>query len=150
MNKQFLIVVFVVIGITTSSWAGMYRWVDEDGNTVYSQHAPPGAIESTVIKPPPPPAVDPEEAQKKLNQTMQKLDDASEDRELTRKKQEEEQKASATRETNCAHARHNLENLLTRVRALVRTSDGEYVRLTEEERQKRIQEAKEQVSKNCK
>ncbi|MCG8614453.1 MAG: DUF4124 domain-containing protein, partial [Pseudomonadales bacterium] len=29
----------------------MYKWVDEDGNTHYSQSPPPAGVEGTTIKP---------------------------------------------------------------------------------------------------
>ena len=46
----------LVIGLLSASPAmgGTYKWVDEDGNVVYSQHPPPeGQFESIQIKPTP-------------------------------------------------------------------------------------------------
>jgi hypothetical protein len=36
--------------------ATMYKWVDADGKTVYSDQPPPANVKSEVIKPPPPPS----------------------------------------------------------------------------------------------
>jgi hypothetical protein len=36
--------------------ATMYKWVDGNGKTVYSDQPPPGNVKSEVIKPPPPPS----------------------------------------------------------------------------------------------
>ena len=127
----------------------MYKWVDENGVTVYSQ-TPPATAESSEVKPPPPPAESPESARQRLNQRLQKLDDAAEDRELAEAKQNEQQTRSDTFKGNCDAARNNLRNLEGNPRKLVGRPDGSYVRLNEEERQERLQKSREQVEKFCK
>ena len=69
MNKHYPIYLGLVISsvltfilVPQNSIARMYKWVDEDGNTQYTQSPPPGDIESEVIKPPP--KVDTEAAEK--------------------------------------------------------------------------------------
>jgi len=149
MSAHTLVTLLILAGLATGSQAAMYKWVDGNGLTVYSQ-TPPASGQSTLIKPPPPPAETPEEAQKRLNQQIQKLDDAAEDRELASQKKGEEENQADVFRTNCANAESNLLNLEGTPRKLMRKPDGEYVRLAEEERQKMIQEARDQIKQFCK
>ena len=45
----FLVVTFAC----STTFAAMYKWVDEEGNTHYTQQPPPDGIESKTLKPPP-------------------------------------------------------------------------------------------------
>jgi len=129
--------------------AKSYRWVDENGVTVYSQKPPPSG-NATEIKPPPPPAIPPEEAQRRLDAQRQKLEDLREDREL-KKKESSEQKAEAQRKkSNCEAAQKNLAGLISRPHARIKGEDGKYSYLTDEARQKKIEEAKQHIQENCK
>ncbi len=82
-TRPLILIVFTLL-ISAPLAAKTYRWVDENGVTVYSQKPPPAGpvIE---IKPPPPPAISPEEAQRKLDAQKQRLEDLREDRALENK-----------------------------------------------------------------
>lgn len=128
--------------------AAMYKWVDDKGVTQYTQYPPPDR-KVEVMVPPPPPAEDPEGAQKKLETTLQKLD---EERKATTTAKEEAKKTAEIaqqREQNCQAARGNLEKLTTGGRRRVTGPDGVATYLPEEERQKKIAEAKEAIKKYC-
>ncbi len=127
----------------------MYKWVDENGVTVYSQ-TPPASGKSTEVKPPPPPAMTPEEAREKLNRTRPRLEDAAEDRELAEQKANKKEKVAEAYEVNCSAARNNLMNWEGNPRKLVGRPDGTYARVTEEERQQKMQEARDLIEKFCK
>lgn len=129
--------------------AAMYKWVDENGVTQYTQYPPPDR-KVDVIAPPPPPAEDPEGAQKKLEATLQKQD---EQRKATATAEEEQTKAAAEakqREAQCQAARKNLEVLTTGGRKRVIGPDGVATYLPEEDRQARIAEAKKVIAETCK
>ncbi len=149
MKLPILFLLIILAGLATGSQAGMYKWVDEDGQTVYSQ-SPPAAGQSTRIKPPPPPAETPEEARQRLNLQLQKFEDKAEDKELAGQKAIKEEELAEVFKKNCAAAQNNLFFLESNPRKLVGQPDGSYVRLTEEERQQKMQEAREQVEKFCK
>ena len=149
MKPQILIGLLILAGLATGAQATMYKWVDENGVTVYSQ-TPPATGKSTEVKPPPPPAESPETARQRLNQRLQKLEDAAEDRELVETKQNEQEKRSDVFKANCSAAQNNLRNLEGNPRKLVGRPDGSYVRLDEEERQELLQKSREQVEKFCK
>lgn len=125
-----------------------YRWVDENGVTVYSQSPPPEG-EATVIKPPPPPATPPDEAWKELNQQRLRLEDAREDRELEQESQQKQAEEDEVRRKNCETARQTLERLQGHPPKLVRTTSGEYKPINEEERQAMLEEARAKVQEYC-
>jgi hypothetical protein len=128
--------------------AAMYKWVDDQGVTQYTQYPPPDR-KTEVMVPPPPPAEDPEGAQKKLEATLQKLD---EERKAKATAAEESQKTAdeaKQRQKVCQAARENLEKLTTGGRRRVIGPDGVATYLPEEERQQKITEAKEAIKKFC-
>ncbi len=147
MKIASLILIAAVLACSSVA-AKTYRWVDENGVTVYSQSPPPSGA-ATEIKPPPPPAISPEEAWRKLDAQKQKLEDLREDRELE-KKAASEKKAEADRlKNNCEAAKRNLAGYIARPHARQKGADGEYRYITEEARQERMKQAKEQIKENC-
>lgn len=148
-KTSFLLFTLIALFASTPLAAKTYRWVDENGVTVYSQKPPPSG-QATEIKPPPPPATSPEEAQSKLDEQRQKLEDLREDREL-KKKESGEKKAEAKRKkSNCEAAQRNLAGLISRPHARQKGPDGEYHHIDEEARQEKITEAKKDIQENCK
>ncbi len=135
--------------IALSAQAQVYRWVDENGQTVFSQSPPPDG-QADVIKPPPPPAEDPDTAERHLQENLQHRRDQQEDRELKIKEQAKKKAASDRRKTNCEIARQNYQSLETATRRLIKMPDGSYKRLDDNERLQMMQEAQQQVEQNCK
>lgn len=129
--------------LASSAEARMYRWVDDSGMTVYSQSPPPSGeateinINTSTAAPPPAP---PTEGQAKEAAAPVKPSGP------TRAEIEASNKIKAE---NCTAATSNLtlyENLGNR---LVKTPDGLYKRLTEEERQEKILESKKGIEEYC-
>jgi len=136
------------LALTGLAQAAMYKWVDENGVTQYTQYPPPDR-KVDVIAPPPPPAEDPEGAQKKLEATLQKQD---EQKKAAATAEDEQAKATAEtqqREARCQAARKNLEALTTGGRKRVIGPDGVATYLAEEDRQARIVEAKKAIEESC-
>jgi len=141
----------ITLGLTLSIsvHAGVYRWVDKDGVTVYSQVPPPADVETKKIEPPPPPSVTEEEAWQKINQNWGDMRDrvdvkkeqATADAERNDKKQKEE--------TNCNVARQTIQQLESSEWKRMRTADGKVKRLSSEERDERLREAREMEEKYC-
>jgi hypothetical protein len=126
----------------------MYRWVNEDGVVSYSQRPPPDAQAETVeIKTTP--ASSDADSNKQLEALRQKLADSAEDRALKKAEKKEQAEIKAENSKNCSIARKNLEQLTALANRLYKTEDG-YVRLNEEERQKKMQTAREQIKEHCK
>lgn len=155
MNRNSLTRIILPIVLSISGITGLeaevYRWVDENGVTIYSQTPPPGQVEAeTVATPPPPPPTESNETWDNLNQQWQGM----QDREDTRKDQKEQtakdQKRLEARTRNCKAARYNLERLVEgRFRMRVKEPDGGYRVLPAEERQAKIEKAEEVIRESC-
>ncbi|MGH8468666.1 MAG: DUF4124 domain-containing protein [Gammaproteobacteria bacterium] len=139
----------VTLGMALASpglLAEMYKWIDDEGQVQYSQSPPPGRP-AQAIKPPP--KVDSKTAREKLKQQLQDFelrgDKRQEQAEADQKTKEEagEQKAA------CEAARERLASLSGKPRILQYAEDGSSKRLTEEERQAAIDEARKKVEKHC-
>lgn len=142
------IALLVLLAIGAPAMAGMYKWVDEQGNVHYSQQPPPGQQAETVKAPPPPPSGAADEAAR-----WKKQAEDFEERQADRAKAADEaQKAEAQeeqRKANCEIARKNLQTLTSRGQISIKEGDT-YRRLPEEERQAKIAEAQKQVDEFCK
>jgi hypothetical protein len=141
-----LFLIFLVL-ISTSLSAETYRWVNEDGVVTYSQTPPPG-VESQVIKTYSAPSGDAGAAKQKLQKLRQELADREEDRALKKAEQQEKSKNEKVRTENCKAARSNLQTLTSLGNRLYKVGD-QYLRLTEEQKEERIQEAKQQIEEYC-
>mgnify|MGYP001061073417 CR=1 FL=1 len=145
MNKLPLLLALLA---GTTAQAEIYRWVDENGVTQFSSSPPPeGEAEQVKINPPPKTDLN---VRKQLEADMQELEDEREDRELAERKQQEEEKKRELAETNCRNAKSNLENLTVATQRLLKMPDGSYQRLTEEQRQEKLQEARKTIDEYCK
>lgn len=138
--------IFFIIGPAS---AGMYRWVDENGGTVYSQ-IPPSSGEVVRIKPrPAPDMADQEAARERLKAAMEQSFDAEEEKKQMQEEQAKRAEQQAKRAENCKAARHNLETLQNLGPRMVRNPDGRYLRLSEDEVELKIHKAQQQVNENC-
>ena len=147
MKFAILILILISLSLPSLLFADTYKWVNEDGVVTYSQTPPPG-IEAERVnvrgsnKPTGP------SSKEKLDQLRQRMADSVEDRALEKKKLDEEKSKLAIQSKNCEAARSNLQKLNGLGNRLYK-KDGEYKRLTEEERQSLMQEAREQIKSNC-
>ena len=128
--------------------AGMYRWVDDNGVTVYSQ-TPPASGNATEVKVQtgtPTPAAAPAAAAQPTT-TDQKADQTAAAPSGPTK--EELAESEKIRKENCEAARHNLDIYQNLGRKMIKTPDGLYKRPNEEERQAMIKEAQEAIKEFC-
>lgn len=132
----------------TTAHAEMYRWVDEDGVTHFSQ-APPASGTATRLSEPAADPVGNSDTVQRINQQWQQLQDRQEQRNEQKEQQQDEQQVQARREANCTAARNNLGVLQGPSNRLIRTPGEDYRRLTEEERQERIRKAEEIIERDC-
>lgn len=128
--------------------AAMYKWVDEDGRTHYSQYPPPDR-DYEALQPPPPPASDAGQAQQELEDLLQRQDEQRQARDQAEQKAAESEQQAEQRRKNCEAARHNLEILTTGGRKRITGADGVARYLPEEERQAKIAEAQKQIEEYC-
>jgi hypothetical protein len=132
--------------------AGMYRWVDENGVTVYSQTAPPSGEAIPIRKQPGPSAEETAKARERLRGQVEQSFDAKEDAKQAQEKEADQAgqaKESQHKKDNCQAARQNLQALENLGARMVRMPNGEYTRLPEDEVVKRKEEARAQVKEYC-
>lgn len=105
-NSMFIpylrqICLFFFLSLTAvHTYADVYKWVDDQGQTHYSAQAPANQ-EAQLIKAPPPPAILPADAQQKIDALIQQQSEAKtvQEEQLTKNKQEAEK--TKILEENC-------------------------------------------------
>lgn len=127
--------------------AAMYKWVDENGQTHYTQERPPPGVKGTTVEPPPEPpsaATSREESQK----FQERLEDRLEARDEGRKKAADDAAHAAEKASRCEAARQRLEKA-QRPRTNFVEADGTQRRATDEEREEQVRQAEKQVKDFC-
>jgi len=137
----------VVISFSPITYAEMYKWVDENGDTHYSQSPPSDDYVVETIKPQP--KVDTDNAKKELEQRRESLLKISEEREKSEQEKLNKEKEEAVKIENCRKAQAKLANNQNAARIRAVDNEGNVVRASEEERQRRIKDAQEKVDKWC-
>lgn len=132
----------------------VYKWVNEDNEVQYTQMPPPHGIKAIRIQSKAPAFKDsadavPDEAAAPpdTGQAAEVTPDAETGEEQAETPDRTDVLARASQE-NCEKARRNLTNL-NRGNVRLRTSSGEVIRLTEEERQQKIVETNAQIELFC-
>jgi hypothetical protein len=140
----------------------VYKWVNKDNEVQYTQMPPPHGIKAIRIQSKAPAAEESDddaaiapEDEASPPDTEQAAEDTP-DVETGEEPAGEEQAETPDRndvlarasQENCGKARRNLENL-NRGNVRLRTSSGEVIRLTEEERQQKIVETNAQIELFC-
>jgi hypothetical protein len=127
----------------------MYRWVDENGVTVYSQTARVGGDAVRIDRQAGPTLAEQQAARAHLQEQLEQSQDAAEAKKAAEAEAAAKREEAEQRFTACEAARHNLETLRNLGPRMVRTSDGEYKRMTEDEVAAGIDEASRQIKEYC-
>lgn len=153
LNKLFATATVAIFGallcLTSPVMAKLYKWVDENGVTQYTQTPPPKG-DFSHVKPPPKPAVDPQKAHSEMEERLKAFKDRRD--EVAKGKAESDKKAAekAEKSAKCEKARKNLTFLQTHARVRETAKDGSATLLGEEKRQERIKQANEAIKEYCK
>jgi hypothetical protein len=138
----------------TASTAGstdkIYKWVDQNGSIQYSQLPPPTGSEVLEVRKVPPPADEAAAERARIQQETEAFDERMEERKEAAAKAEQRAENRKIRQENCTTARRNLAELQQGGIKRYRLPDGTVLRLTEEDRQKRIAETEAEIAENCK
>jgi hypothetical protein len=126
----------------------VYKWIDDIGETHYTQ-LPPADREYEVMKQAAAPAEDPGKIRANLNEQAKTMDKQQKEKAEAVKDAEQWARIQKLRRENCAIAKQNLANLQQGGQKLIKTGDGQYIRLTDEDRQQRIDTANQQIEENC-
>ncbi|MEA3277803.1 MAG: DUF4124 domain-containing protein [Pseudomonadota bacterium] len=136
--------------VCTPVLAQMYRWVDENDVTVYSQTPPPSGA-AVKLKPQAEPS--PEETAAAREHLQRQIEQSADEREAREQKAQEkanQKEAAQKRAENCIAARRNLETLENLGRRMLRTADGQYLRPTEDQVEMYKRKAQDQIDDHCK
>jgi hypothetical protein len=149
---QFSLLLALLI-ITTNSSAGIYRWVDENGNVQFGDRPPPEVETSdeVEVRSQEPAAnskgsspVNRKEARKRLLEQYQR--EREEKKEAAAKKRKEKQQ----RQARCSYAKSKLTEYLEHGRLYKRGANQERQYLSDQERNAAIAKARADVKKWCK
>lgn len=134
---------------TLTVQADAYKWIDDDGEVIYSQ-TPPVDKPYEKMETPPPPTIDPKAAKKEIELLLEQQKAADAERDEQQKRQAQAQKAAAILEENCRVAQYNLQQYQDNPGRRVMDPQGNVTRPTEEERQEKINTLQQQVKQFCK
>lgn len=124
----------------------MYKWIDAEGNTHYTQSPPPDGIEGESIKPPT--RVDTESAVKALDKQKQATDKLREGRITAKEEKQKAEEDALAQLQECEQAKKRLASY-QRPRVNIINEDGSQRTIPEEERQAEIKKSQAYVDKAC-
>lgn len=150
MNRLHFVLLLLGISLCVPCAAAGYRWKDADGNTIFSQFPPPPGMQADRIKLKPVPGGAPPPANNSVAATVDAEKPASKPQAAPREPTPEElAKIAALKRQNCAAAQKNLSIYLLPNNRKYIDKDGNYQRIDENERQRRIAETRQRISENC-
>jgi hypothetical protein len=139
--KNHLLWAMIALATTGVATADGYRWVDEEGNVVYSQSPPPGEQQAERLQLPAPSSVTQEPAEATTS------DEETEDAEQPATVEDMD---PAVRQGYCAKAKKNVELLKnTEPGVPFITEDNNVVKFSDAEKAQRLQQAQEAVEAYC-
>lgn len=143
--KHLVITLSLVISFNVS--AEVYKWVDENGNTHYSQSPPTSDAEVKKID------IntkhDAADAQEKVSKQTEKADALREERITKAEEKAKLEQEKKAQQEKCDQAKNALASYTGNPRLLTEADDGGQRKLNEEERQQRILESKKAVNDFC-
>lgn len=149
---RYLLLICILLAACPTARAGdgrtVYKWVDDAGETHYTQ-MPPQQRQYDVVRGAAPPADNPQQIRQDLQKDVQAMDKAQQKRADKKMDADQWHEIQTIRRKNCATARQNLAKLHQGGEKRYLTQDGQVVHLTEDERQRRIDEANKQIEENC-
>ncbi|MBT8118296.1 MAG: DUF4124 domain-containing protein [Gammaproteobacteria bacterium] len=127
------------------SHAGVYKWIDEDGQVHYGEQPGNTSAEKVPIR------TNETTAPRTMNKDkVDMVNSDLEEKDKKRKEAEEQRKISRDNRKWCNEARSDLQAIYARGRMREINEKGEYIVMTEEQRQQRISAAKKKQREFCK
>jgi hypothetical protein len=146
-NKYIILTGILILGLGTLSQAQMYKWVDEDGVTQFTQSRPPNGTDAEIIEVKTKSAST--AALKNLESQIKKADGLREKRLEDAEIKQIDKENQAIMVENCRRSRARLAGYSV-PNALMMQPDGSRIRVDEDARQRELAEARENISKYCK
>jgi len=139
---------FILLAFNNTASADVYKWVDDEGNTHYSQQAPKNQ-QADIIKAPPPPARSAADAQKEIDTLIEKQSGTFEVKQEERRLAKEAAEEEKNNKEYCRVNRHNLQQYQNNPGRQMIDADGNVTRPTEEQRQAKIAEIQKRLADDC-
>lgn len=139
---------FILFAFNPSASADIYKWVDDKGQTHYSQQAPREQT-ADLIKAPPPPAIDPNVAQQEIDTLIEKQNGTFEAEEEKRLAAEKEAVEKEERDKFCDVENHNLKQYQDNPGRRMIDADGNIIAPDEEQRQQKMIDIQKRITKHC-
>ncbi len=148
-----IVLLLLVLTLTGSqAVAEIYKWIDHNGNIVYSQ-TPPPADASSLKTPEITSSPDNGGTASKTVEEIISSEKEARSRREARQQQKKDARQKAARQKqlqqSCRQLRKNFETLKSEGRLYIRESDGNDRFLNERERSQKMQEAEENIKKHC-
>lgn len=133
--------------------AEMYKYIDENGQVVYTQFRPEAGVETETITGPAAPPSSAKASQQNLIDNLVKQAETRQDTRAAERKAKQQATRDEQLKQNCQAARSNLEYLQRQAqgqdkRTLV-DKDGKTMKMSDAQRQKQIKKAKEIIERDC-
>jgi hypothetical protein len=136
----------VLLLLPAAAPAGSYKWVDEDGNTVYSQSRPPADARNVErVKEAPRPTEDPATASERTRQQSEALNERRDARNTETKDKKTAEDKEGQRKQVCEQLQKNLEVLTTKPIVRKQAEDGEMVVLDTEQRETEVKDVRKRI-----
>lgn len=132
--------------VTGTASAAMYKWTDANGHVQYGQYPPAGSQAERVNAAPAPKAAP---AAKSPQQRVEELEKRQGEEQQRKSESAQKLKDAENRKINCANAHQNLERLNYGGNRLVHMPDGSYQRLDEKQKQEQIEKNQKAIKDFC-
>ena len=149
MSKKIQVLAFsILLTMTSQLFAEMYRYIDENGQVVYSQFKPKPDVETSTVKAPPPPPSTAGQSRQELIDSMQKREDAKQAKKEADRQQALETETRQRQQKNCESAKNNLEALMAQKGKIV-DKEGNEIQLSDKQREQEIEKARNIMKNEC-
>jgi len=153
MKLAAITAIFLLL-TTFSAIAEMYKYIDENGQVVYTQFLPEAGVETETIRGPAPPPSTAKTSQQNLIDNLVTQAETREDKREAEKKAKQEEARNEQLKQNCKAARSNLEYLQRQAQGqdkrMLVGKDGKPMKMSDAQRQQQIKKAKEIIERDCK
>lgn len=149
---KFSLIALLLTGLmatTLGHTAQVYKWVDENGQTQFSQFPPSEKGKAEKIKVNSAHSASTSQSAEKLNNMRQKLLENSVDRNAAKEKSKEDVAEQERKAKNCELAKQQLRDLEANGRVYKTLENGEREWYDVEGRAKLINKAKKEISTHC-
>jgi len=144
MNR--FVVLAIAMAIAPAAWGQLYKYVDKDGKTVYTDQ-PPANVDSKALKAPPPP---PASETRAPTAEKDKAAPKAPPRQAAEAKKPERTLTAAEREERCQAARANYAIYFDRPVMVRNTVTGERTQLDDKQADAEMAKAKAAMDAACK